>query len=387
MWKDIWQLFFEGKWLHGDEIENFEEEFAAYLNVDCAVTAPSARAGLEMILKSAGLPAKARVAVPAYTADCISAVINACGFQTIFVDIDLQDHNISVEDLERTAKQGLDAAIITHLFGRPCRMDSIMSLASQHGFRIIEDFSHSIGAAWQGRKVGSLGSAGFCTFSSTKYFNTLGGGMMTTNDAELGARLKAFSRALPPPTNMRLARAAAIAKIIDILTSPPLFPTIVFPAQRLLALLSSDLLNLYNPSLHKYKEPKGAANQYSNMQAHLGRKWLSRIDSDNSKRVKNALMLESLLSPEITCLQNAPGCEAIYWLYIVVVKNPVAVSRLLLRQGIDTGKFFMGNCASTKFVNTETAVRHTLQIPLFPEMDESTVFRIANAMNNAYSAL
>jgi dTDP-4-amino-4,6-dideoxygalactose transaminase len=384
MWRDVLSLLLKGKWIDGSEVEAFETEFAGYIGVPHAVATPSARAGVEMILKTLDIPPGGRIAIPAYTADCIPAVIQASGYSAVFVDIDPRDHNISIEALERTACGGIDAAIITHLFGRPCRMDVIMPMAERHDFIIIEDFSHSIGAACKGKKTGSFGAAGVCTFSTTKYFNTFGGGMVTANDPILGAKLKTMARTLPAPTRARVARAVIIAALMKLLTSPLPFSAIVFPAQLLLSLFSSDMLNIYNPTLHRFKEPRCNGSRYANLQGYIGRQWLQRIDRENKERTGNALLLNKLLHPSVVRLEDPPDCDSIYWLYILMVDNPVSLSNLLLRAGIDTGKFFMGNCADESFPNTEHAVRHTLQIPVNPEMDKSTITRISEVVNKAH---
>nr|HOX28982.1 DegT/DnrJ/EryC1/StrS family aminotransferase [bacterium] len=228
---------------------------------------------------------------------------------------------------------------------------------------------------------------GFCTFSATKYFNTFGGGMATTSDKALGEKLKKMSRELPAPNLSHLARAVAIAALMKLLTSPPLFSAVVFPIQFLMSLFSSDLLNVYNPTIHRFKEPRGKAHGYSNLQAYIGRQWLRRIDGDNRRRAQNAKLLNELLDPAIFRLEDPPGCYSIYWLYMLMSEEPVLFSNILLRSGIDTGKFFMGNCADENFPNTDLAARNSVQIPLNPGMDEPTIIRIAEAVNKAHDRL
>lgn len=387
MWHDVFRMLQTKECLNGREVEAFEGEFADYIGVPSAVAAPSARAAMDMILKALEIPPGSKIAVPAYTADCIPEMIKEGGWTPVFVDIDLRDHNVSIESLEIEAKAGIDVAIITHLFGRPCRLDEIMSLSEKYKFLVVEDFSHAIGAAWKGKKVGSFGVAGFCTFSTTKSFNTFGGGVATASDLSLGKKLRAIAMSMPGPSFTALIRSIAIAILMKFITSPMPFSIFVFPMQLFFTLFSSDLLHLYNPTLHRLKEPRGVWRRYSNLQAYIGRQWLRQIDEDNKKRMCNAKLLNEFLDSAIDLLEDPHDSDPVYWLYMLTLDDPTLMARLLLRSGIDSGTFFMGNCADASFKNTESVTRKSLQIPLTPNMDRRTINRIAKAVNRAHDLL
>jgi dTDP-4-amino-4,6-dideoxygalactose transaminase len=371
-----------GRWLEGGEIELFENEFAEYIGVRNAIAVPSARVGLELILQELGLPSGSRILVPAYTADCIPRSVEAAGFRTEFVEIDTSNDNISIESLKKAVNKDTGAVIATHLFGRSCDIDAIINLALERDFKVIEDYSHSIGATYRDKKLGSFGAAGFCTFSSTKYFNTFGGGMITTDDDALCERLRARVRALPSPKYLKLTYSVAVALALKILTTPSVYTLLVFPFQAALSFFGKDMLAFYNRTIHRMKEPRGVAVRYSNVQAHLGRKILASLDSENNNRITNATLLNKLLDSRIERLLDSPEMRSVYWLYIIHTDDPVAASRHLLRHGIDTGKFFMVNCADPSFSQTERTVNTTLQIPLTSSMKPADIKFIAAAVNS-----
>ena len=77
------------------------------------------------------------------------------------------------------------AVIATHLYGVPCRIRELAALCAERGVALVEDCAHSLGASVGGRATGSLGRAGYFSFETSKIVNTLGGGMVTTSDADL----------------------------------------------------------------------------------------------------------------------------------------------------------------------------------------------------------
>jgi perosamine synthetase len=81
---------------------------------------------------------------------------------------------------------------VVHTFGRPAEMDELLGIARRHGLFVIEDACEAIGAEYDGRKVGGLGDVGVFAFYPNKQMTTGEGGMITTNDARLAARMKAL---------------------------------------------------------------------------------------------------------------------------------------------------------------------------------------------------
>ena len=115
-----------------------------------------------------------------------------CGATPVFVDIDPATFNMNPSDMIGKITTNTKAIIPVHLFGQCAAMDEIRQLASAaRGIPIIEDACQAIGAEFGSRRAGSLGTFGALSFYPTKNLGGFGdGGMITTNDGELAAKLR-----------------------------------------------------------------------------------------------------------------------------------------------------------------------------------------------------
>ncbi|MDR2410080.1 MAG: DegT/DnrJ/EryC1/StrS family aminotransferase, partial [Bacteroidales bacterium] len=103
----------------------------------------------------------------------------------VLVEPDIQSYNIDVSKIEEKISLKTKAIMIVHLYGKPCEMDQIMSIASKHNLLLIEDCAQAHGASYKGKKVGSFGIGAF-SFYPTKNLGALGdAGAITTNDEHL----------------------------------------------------------------------------------------------------------------------------------------------------------------------------------------------------------
>ncbi|NOY60593.1 MAG: DegT/DnrJ/EryC1/StrS family aminotransferase, partial [Calditrichaeota bacterium] len=115
------------------------------------------------------------------------------GAEVDFVDIDPVTYNIDPQKLEEKLTADTKAVIPVHLYGQICDMDQIMGLSKQHGFAVIEDACHALGAEYKGRKAGSFGFTGCFSFHEQKNISTLGeGGMVVTDDPDVFERIALY---------------------------------------------------------------------------------------------------------------------------------------------------------------------------------------------------
>src|SRR5262245_53972147 len=77
-----------------------------------------------------------------------------------------------------------------HLYGRPCRMDSLTAIARDNDLRIIEDCAHALGARWEGRSIGARADAAVFSFYPTKNLTTGDGGLVATEDDEVAGNIR-----------------------------------------------------------------------------------------------------------------------------------------------------------------------------------------------------
>ena len=179
---------FETGWIGlGPKTRAFEEEFAAYVGAKYAVGVNSATAALHLACVALGIGPGDEVLVPTITFVSTAHAAVYCGATPVFVDIEPDTLNISVEDIERKITPRTKAIIPVHYGGHACRMEQIWDLARRHALLVIEDASHACGSEFKGQRIGGLvGSDATCfSFHAVKNLATGDGGMITTNRVEM----------------------------------------------------------------------------------------------------------------------------------------------------------------------------------------------------------
>ncbi len=176
----------------GPKVQRFEADFAAYTGARFAVAVSSCTAGLHLSLAALGIGSGDEVIVPTLTFCATANVVVHLGAQPVLVDVDENCH-ISLENVRRSVTTKTRAIIPVHYGGQACDLREILEFAQKKGVRVIEDAAHAAGAEYGGQKVGSHGDAAAFSFYATKNMTTGEGGMITTNDEALAARLRLLS--------------------------------------------------------------------------------------------------------------------------------------------------------------------------------------------------
>lgn len=176
----------------GKYIDRFENEFAAYCNAKHAVSCCNGTVALHLALLGLGIGPHDEVLVPSLTYIATANAVRYCGAEPVFVDSDRQTWNLDPDDLRRKITPRSKAIIAVHLYGRPAPMDEIMSIAREHGLKVVEDAAEAIGATYRGRPVGSIGDVAAFSFFGNKIITCGEGGMVLTNDETLADRIRQF---------------------------------------------------------------------------------------------------------------------------------------------------------------------------------------------------
>jgi dTDP-4-amino-4,6-dideoxygalactose transaminase len=177
----------------GDEGRMFEKEFAEYCGARYAIALANGSVALELALYALGIGPGDEVITTSRTfiASASSAVMR--GATPVLVDVDPVSQNITAGTIKEKITSRTKAIIPVHLGGWPCDMDPIMTIAREHGIKVIEDCAQAHGATYKGRAVGSIGDVAAFSFCQDKIMTTGGeGGMLTTNDEEVWAKAWAF---------------------------------------------------------------------------------------------------------------------------------------------------------------------------------------------------
>ena len=174
----------------GRYIDLFETNFASYIGVRHAVSVANGTFALHLALKALDIGPGDEVVVPAFTfAATVNAVVHA-GAEPVLADCSKDHWNIDPSEFEKAITPATKAVIPVHLYGHPCDMGSIMSIAERHGIAVIEDAAEAHGAECMERKVGGIGPIGCFSFYGNKVITTGEGGMCVTNDDRLNERLR-----------------------------------------------------------------------------------------------------------------------------------------------------------------------------------------------------
>jgi len=184
------RVFTSSQFILGKETAAFEEEFAAYCDVEYAIGVNSGTSALQLALLAAGIgPGDEVITVP-FTFFATVAAIGYVGATTVYIDIDPHTFNIDARKIEAAITGRTRAILLVHLYGQPAQMDAILEIARRHNLIVIEDAAQAHGAEYQGRRVGSLGDLACFSFYPTKNLGAAGeGGLVTTSNPEYARTL------------------------------------------------------------------------------------------------------------------------------------------------------------------------------------------------------
>jgi dTDP-4-amino-4,6-dideoxygalactose transaminase len=187
----ISQVITESNFILGRHLNLLEEEVAKYFGVKSAVGVASGTDALVLSLAALGIGRQDEVITTPFTFIATAEAIVRVGAKPVFCDIDYKTYNIDTNKIEQKITPKTKAIIPVHLYGMPCEMGKIMSIAKEHGLKVIEDCAQSFGSEYQGKKTGAIGDCGCLSFFPSKTLGCFGdGGMVVTDNTELAGRLK-----------------------------------------------------------------------------------------------------------------------------------------------------------------------------------------------------
>jgi dTDP-4-amino-4,6-dideoxygalactose transaminase len=182
-----------GQVILGPEVEGLEEEVARYCAAGHAVGCASGTDALLLALQALGIGAGDEVIVPAFTFFATAGAVCRAGATPVFVDIDPFTYNLDPRHVMSRVTTRTRAIIAVHLFGQAAEMEPLWRLAERRGLFIIEDAAQAIGAEYQGKRAGTLGTIACFSFYPSKNLGACGdAGMVVTSDPELAAHARAL---------------------------------------------------------------------------------------------------------------------------------------------------------------------------------------------------
>jgi len=334
----------------GPEVEEFERAFAAYVGAEFCVGVANGTDAIQLALAACGVGAGDEVIVPANTFFATAEAVSTAGATPVFVDCDPETSNLDAGSVERAVTPRTRAIIPVHLYGRAADLDPVADIAARRGLVVIEDAAQAHGALYKGRRVGTLGRAGCFSFYPGKNLGAYGeGGAVVTNDAEVARRL----RLLRDHGSPRKYRHEIVG---------------------------------YNSRLEAIQA------------AVLGVK-LCHLDAWNERRRAHAARYRELLAPlegagALRLPAEAPAGGHVYHLFVVESGARDELQKRLSEAGVQTGIHYpvpvhlqpayaaLGH-REGDFPEAERQARRVLSLPMYAELADSQLARVAEAIESA----
>jgi len=340
-----------GQFILGANVAAFEEEFSTWMGGGLTIGLANGTDAVELCLRAAGVQDGDWVAVPAHTAVATATAVMRAGARPVFIDIDPRSYTIDPDALEEACRnpphgQRLKAVVPVHLYGHPCDLDRIASVATHHGLAMIEDCSQAHGTTWRGRKVGTFGIAAAFSCYPTKNLGALGdAGLAFTRDACVAERIRQ--------------------------------------------------LRQYGWKTRYLSDDIGMNSRLDEVQAAILRVNLQHLDADIAARLAIAARYREMIQPGVVRLPDAGGSVAghAYHQFAVLVDDRDALQAHLKDRGIVAGILYPAPIhlqqayqaiASRWWLDlavSEHVCRHVLCLPMHPHLSAADIARVAAALN------
>jgi dTDP-4-amino-4,6-dideoxygalactose transaminase len=299
------------------------------------------------------------IIVPTYSFFATAGVVSRLNAIPIFVDSDPVTYNINTKDIESKITDKTKAIIPVHLYGQSAEMDEINAIAKKHNLKVIEDGAQAIGVQYKdGRKVGTIGDIGCFSFFPSKNLGCFGdGGLVTTNDDELGAKLR----------------------IMRVHGGKPKYYHKIIGGNFRLDAIQAAVLNVKLPHLIDWSEKRRKnAGLYTKLFIEAGLATAEGVTEFSGK--------EKVLLPKAIYKEYGHKNYHIYNQYVIQVEKRDELRKHLTEKEIGTEiyypvPFHKQECFSnlkhrfekTSFINSENAANKTIALPIYPELTDEQI--------------
>ncbi len=389
-----------GEFITGPQIGQFEAAFAerAGMARPQAITASYARMAFYYVLKALDLPPGSEIIFPALTFWVMPELARVAGLKVVFADVDSATFNLSPTALERAITPATRVVVPTHLYGLPCDMDAIMSIAQLHNLRVIEDCAHSLGATFDGKPVGTFGDAGIFSFQTLKPLNCYGGGLALVRDSELASSVRILAETQPWPEEKRVNERLLLGRIQRIFVKPWVFTISYFPILWISSLVGA------NPDVYLWEHiraldplPEAYTQRFPNVQAAIGLAALDKLDEWTNATLRHAQLMDRTLGrlPGIQVPQVPERRTHVYYQYCVFGPKRDELVVRCVRQGIDIETLHVDVCSDMDlFAGSKVTpagapgarrAAGAMQIPVYSSLTDKQAERVARVVRGVLS--
>jgi dTDP-4-amino-4,6-dideoxygalactose transaminase len=334
----------------GPRQQAFERDFAELCGCSECIAVSNGTDAIELALRALGVGVGDEVITPPNSFIATAEAISAVGATPVFADVDPRTATLDPARLAERVTERTRAIIPVHLYGKPADMDGITAVARQHGLAVVEDACQAHGARLDGRRIGSLGDLACFSFYFSKNLGAYGeGGAVTTNNPELAERVRVY--------HDHGSRVRYEHEVVG--------------RNARMDELQAAVLGVKLPYLPAWNERRRA----------------------NAAQLSAALVGTSVGLPE----RGGPDVYEVFHLYVVTHPQRDELKQFLLDRGINTGIHypmpihlqpayaFLGHSAGD-FPVSERLAREVLSLPMYAELTQEQIGRIAAAVHEFDSA-
>lgn len=337
----------------GESVYKFEQEFARYCGTKFAISTASGTAALTLTLLAISASRSEVVTTPMSFVASANSIIHA-GAIPKFADITIQTCTIDPRNVNQVLTERTKAVMPVHLYGYPAEMDELCMIALDHKLTVVEDACQAHGAVYDGKKIGSIGHAGCFSFYPSKNMTVGGdGGIVVTNDESI---------------------AGAVLSLRD--------------CGRIKG----------NKYIH---DVIGFTERMNTVQAAVGRVQLRHLDEWNRKRTEIARQYDELLSDLSDVVSTPPeGSSKIrpaYHMYVIKCQRRDDLLAWLEQRGVECGVHYpipihlqpayqaMFGYKGNEFPNSERLCKEVLSLPIHPTLSREEVGVVSDRIHEFYN--
>ena len=351
----------------GPAVAAFEKKVADYVGAKYAVAVSNGTAALHVACLAAGIGEGDEVITTPITFAASANCVLYCGGTPVFADIDPDTYNISPEELEKKITFRTKAIIPVHYTGQPCDMDAILEIAHKHNLLVVEDGAHALGAAYKGKKIGSIADMTCFSFHPVKPVTTGEGGMIVTDNEELYRRLVLYrSHGITRDKDMMQQYEEQLQQSSD----PAL--------QEAADMLRGDVID---PGGWYYQQLELGYNyRITDISCALGASQMDKLDHFLERRRQIAKKYDEAFAdiPQIKTPWQQEGCQSGWHLYMIqtMERSRREVFEGLRQAGIGVNVHYIpvyrhpyyqrNGYAGVHCLNAEAFYERAISLPIFP---------------------
>lgn len=340
----IHEVLESGRFILGENVEAFEEEFAKYIGVKYAVGVASGTDALTLCLRVLGLKNGDEVITVPNT---FIATVDAIYYNKatpFFVDVDSETYTMNVLGVKKKLTERTKVLLPVHLYGHPVDMDPLLEIAEENNLRIVEDACQAHGAEYKRKKIGSFGDCACFSFYPAKNLGAYGdGGIVVTNDEQIADSVR--------------------------------------------------MLRNYGEKKKYYHSLIGYNSRLDEIQAAVLRVKLKYLDQWIEVRRRIAQRYNELLSgvPNVTIPSEKSYVKHAYHVYVIRTPHRNELRNWLSSRGVSTGihypvpvhlqdAYMCLGLVSGSFPVSEKIVGEILSLPMFPELTDDEICYVCAAV-------